>query len=252
MPPCRVLSESTAIATRFVLSIVLVCSGFPVSAQQNQYPVLSNVDSAEVWFDQIVGPENAAIVNGPEYHIPFKGLRTHPFYQSPESDRSFIRYDNDLYRNIDLLYDSYGDNLVYKSVTSNNVLFIKLDNKLVQSFDLHGHHFKKFSEGMSAGIGAYFDVLFEEKKFAVVVKRRKLERIDGQTSDYIEDDVHYILNNGKWIRITGNGSFSKTLTKDKRKELTAYISSNQINVRKRRDEELRKVGAFCYSLKERK
>jgi hypothetical protein len=99
-------------------------------------------------------------------------------------------------------------------------------------------------------MGPYFDVLFEENQFAVVVKRRKFERFDGRTRYYEEDNVQYILNNGKWTRITGKGSFSKQLKKELRKELSTFINSNNINVRK--DEDLRKLGAFCYSLKERK
>lgn len=251
MRPCGVHSDRT-ITARFVLSFVLVCFGLPLAAQQGHYPILTNIDSAEIWFDKIVNPQNAAIVNGPAYSIPFRGYNSHPFYQSPESDRSFVQYDNDLYRNVDLLYDSYSDVLVYKCITDNNVFFIKLDNTLVQRFDLHNRHFKKYNEGISAGLGPYFEVLFEEKQFAVVVKRRKLERLNDRTRSYEEDDVHYILNSGKWTRITGSGSFSKQLTKDRRKELATFIKSNRINVRKRRDEDLSKLGAFCYSLKVRK
>lgn len=252
MSPGRVRSDNTFVATRFLLSAILICYVLTASAQQNQYPILTTVDSAEVWFDQYVNLENTALVNGPVYNIPFKGYNSHPFYQSPESEHTFVRYNNDLYRNIDLLYDSYSDVLVYKCITDNNVFFIKLDQKFVQRFDLHNHHFKKFDEGIRAGLGPYFDVLFEENEFAVVAKRIKVERFDGSTRYYIEEDAHYILNNGKWFRITGTGSFSKQVKKDQRKELATFIRSNHVNVRKRKDEDLRKLGAFCYSLKERK
>lgn len=252
MSRCRVSFSNVTHVTRLTLLITLTFSSIFSSAQQGNYPVLANADSAEVWFDKIVNPVSAAIVNGPEYRVTFQGFKSHPFYQSSESDRTYLRYDNDVYRNIDLLYDSYADILVYKFITANKVLFIKLNNKFVQDFTLHNHYFKKFDEGIRAGIGAYFEVLFEKDQFAVVVKRRKLERLTGERSDYIEDDVHYILSSGKWTRITGSGSFSKTLPKDKRKELTAFIKSNRINVKKRKDDDLKKLGAFCYSLKERK
>jgi hypothetical protein len=249
MSLCRVSTGSKSIAVRFILSVVLTSWGLTASAQQAQYAAFTNVDSAEVWFDQIVSPVNASIVNGPEYRVTFQGFNSHPFFLSSESDRTYIRYNEDLFRNIDLLYDSYGDILVHKFVTANKVLFIKLDNKLVQDFSLHNHYFKKYDEGIRAGIGAYFDVLFEGTDFAVLVKRRKVERLEGNRSDYIEDDVYYILDSGKWIRITGNGSFSKTLDKSKRKDLAAFAKSNHINARKRKDDDLKKLGAFCYSLK---
>src|SRR5689334_734443 len=104
MLPCRVYSGSTSL-----FSIMLVWLSLAASAQQGQHPAFENIDSVEVWFDRIVGPEGAAITSGPEYRISFKGLRTHPFFLSPESDRSFVLYDNDLYRRVDLLYDSYSD-----------------------------------------------------------------------------------------------------------------------------------------------
>jgi hypothetical protein len=250
MFPCRVSSDC-AVNIQLVLSVFLLSSTIGTTAQ-SQYPALTNIDSAEVWFDQITYPENAAIVNGPAYHVPFRGLKTHPFYKSAESDRSFIWYDKDLYQHVELLYDSYGDILVLKSVTANGALFITLDEKFVLRFDLHGHHFKKFDEGIQAGIGKYFDVLFEADMFAVVVQRRKLERLNGSTRDYLEDDVYYILDNGKWIRVSGSGSFSKTVNKDQRKELSAFIKSNHLHVKKRKDDDMRKLGAFCYSLKVRK
>jgi hypothetical protein len=252
MSRCRVHSARNKASAKFILAVVLTATCVSSSAQQARYPMLTNADSADVWFDQIVHPVSAAIVNGPEYRISFQGYKSHPFFLSPESDRTVVRYDNDIYRNVELLYDTYGDVLVHKFVTANTVQFIKLDNNRVQDFSLHQHHFKKFEEGVRAGIGSYFDVLFEKNDFAVVVKRRKLERLEGDRSDYVEDDVHFILDKGVWIRITGNGSFNRTLSKDQRKELAAFISSNQINVRKRKDEDLKKVGAFCYSLKEKK
>lgn len=252
MSSCRVPLKSATNLIRFALSVVLIGSVLSSSAQQQQFPALTNADSAEVWFDQIVDPASAAIVNGPEYRVAFQGSASHPFFVSQESDRTYVQYDHDLYRNVDLLYDSYGDILVYKFVAADKVLFIKLDHKLVEHFSLHEHVFKKYEEGIRAGTGVYFDVLFEKNEFAVVVKRRKLERLEGRQSNYVEDDVHYILDNGRWARITGNGSFAKTIPKDQRKELTAFVKSNQINVRKRKDEDLRKLGAFCYSLKEKK
>lgn len=249
MSSCRVVSDHTFLIKRF-LSIAFVCTTLAVSAQQGEYPLLTRTDSAEVWYDQLVSPNHAAIINGPEYQLPFKALKTHPFYQSAESDRSFVEYDNDLYQHVDLLYDSYADILVLKCTSSNGVFLVKLDYNLVQYFNLHGHHFKKYNEGVKAGLGSYFDVLFEKDQFAVLVKRRKLERIEGSTSDYTVDDVYYLLNEGKWIRITGNSSFGQPFNKSQRKELAAFMKSNHINVRKRVDEDLKKLGAFCYSLKE--
>lgn len=255
---CYYPFHQTYVSAAFALVrlwITFVLVGFIIatsSAQQRNYPILANVDSAGVWFDQIVDSRQAAIVNGPAYFISFKGLHTHPFYQTEEADRSFVKFDNDVYENVDLLYDTYGDILVLKFVTQNGALFVKLDENRVQSFDLHQHHFKRFEEGIKANVGTYFDVLFEQENFAVVARRIKIKRIEAGTADYVEDDVFYIFNNSKWIRIKGAGSFTKTLGKDRRKELTTFIRSNHINVRKRNDEDLKRVGAFCYSLKERK
>jgi hypothetical protein len=252
MASSGVRSDHIPVTIRFLLSVLLACYTISTSAQQSLHPIFTHVDSAEVWFNKIVGPENVAIINGPVYHISFKGFKTHPFYQSAESDRTLLRYDNDLYTNIDLQYDTYKDILVLKRVTPTGVFLIELNSHLVQHFDLHGHHFKKYDEGIRAGIGPYFDVLFEENEFAVVAKRHKSERVNETTTDYLEDDVYYILSRGDWIKITSKSSFTKLLNKDQGKEMTAFIKSNRINVRKRKDEDLRKLGAFCYSLKERK
>jgi hypothetical protein len=246
---CWVRSESALVSTRNLLFVSIFCFTITASAQQ-RHLVLTNVDSATIWFDRIVTSQSAAIVNGPEYHISFKGLKTHPFYKSAEAQKSSATYENDIYENLDLLYDTYADILVLKTSASTGTFFVKLDKELVQTFELHHHHFKKFRGGPSSKEGAYYDVLFEEKHFAVLVRRIKLEQIEGRERDYVEEDVHYILNNGKWIRLTGKSSFSKTIQKDQRKALTAFIKSNGINLRRRRDEDLAKLGAFCYSLKE--
>jgi hypothetical protein len=251
MPFNLVSLKYTPVAARFLLSFVLVYFNFLASAQQGSQVAFINIDSAESWFDRIVNPKSAAILNGPAYYIAFKGLNTHPFYQSAESDRSFVRYDNDLYKNLDLLYDTYGDILVLKYVTPNGAFFIELDKNLVQGFDLHHHHFKKFSD-VGSQSSAYVDVLFEAKQFAVVVRRIKIQRIEGRIRNYLEDDVFYIMDHGKSTRVTGAGSFAKTLAKEQRKELAGYIKNNHIKLRKRKDEDLKQVAAFCYSLKEKK
>src|SRR6478736_3630250 len=141
MPSFRVRSKTIFVPARYLLAIVLTWFITETSAQQNNYPALATADSAEVWFDQIVNPNSAAIINGSEYHLPFKGYRTHAFYMSAESQRSCVWYDDDLYKNLDLLYDTYGDILMLKWPTSRGTFFIKLDKNLVQGFDLHQHHF---------------------------------------------------------------------------------------------------------------
>jgi hypothetical protein len=252
MSSYRARLENLFASTRFLLFVSIVCWTVTASARQTQHPIFALEDSVNVWFDKIVSPENAPLVNGEEYHISFKGLTTHPFYRNAESNRASVRYNNDMYENINLLYDTYADILVLKTSTSTGTFFVELDKDLVQSFTIHNHHFKKIYGGPATKGNAYYDVLFEEKQFAVLVRRIKLGRTEGVKRDYFEDDVHFILDNGRWTRITGKRSFSKKLKKDQRKALTGFIKSNGINVRKRKDEDFKKLGAFCYSLKELK
>ena len=222
---------------------------FPGSAQQNLKDQLTSEKDVERWFENTINPQYSFIINGPEYHTSFKGLKSHPFYKTAECEISFVVYNANNYRNVNILYDTYKDILILRCILPTGFVFIELDEKYVEQFDLHNHHFKKFDTGIAAGIGTYFDVLFEAKQFSIVVKRHKIQRIDTGTKDYLEDDVYYILNAGRWQWITGKRSFENIFKEKHHKDkLDQFLTTNRINVRAKNEADLARTGEFCYKL----
>jgi hypothetical protein len=222
-------------------------------SQQRKHNILAANAAKEVWFDGITGVENSGIYNGPEYKVAFKGYKTDPFYQATEPDAT-IMFDGNIYNHVQVLYDIFTDNIIVKYPASSGAVgFIQLDKRRVERFDAYGHHFKKFNKQIvkTTGEVGFFDVLFEGSDISCVAKRIKYKRVEGKSQDYSQDDLYFIINGGKWLKLIGSKSFLKALpgkqNKENRKKLKTFISQNHLS--SRREENFAKIAAYCNTLK---
>src|SRR4051812_49310890 len=91
----------------------LLCS---LAAFGQQLPMAEPLvyDQKEIWFDNIVGPENSGLVNGREYFIAFPGATSHPFFGSREMTGEKLVFHSQLYVNVPLLYDIFNDEIILR------------------------------------------------------------------------------------------------------------------------------------------
>jgi hypothetical protein len=208
-------------------------------------------NNKETWFDKIVSRQNTSLINGQEYFMPFKGFSTTPFFGSMELANEKVWYENQLYEDVPLLYDIYGDVLVLR-IRDKNGLFamVSVDKSKVEGFTLYHHRFRKYKDPRSAGnvpSYQYYDVLFEGRNLTLVAKRTKSRQVSGYVTEYEQEDKYYFIKGAQWIQLTSAKSFS-ALMESKKSEIDNFIKSKQIKVRKKEEKDLIAIAAFCNSL----
>ncbi len=82
---------------------------------------ISNSDSSGyqsqlALFDDAIGIENTAIINGTKYTVPFQVSGTHPFYNSSIGEKGNSIFIGQPYFNLTLLYDIYSDQLIVQQL----------------------------------------------------------------------------------------------------------------------------------------
>ena len=85
---------------------------------------ISHSDSLEyqsqlALFDDAIGIENTAIINGTKYTVPLQTSGTHPFYNSGIGANGNIIFVEQPYFNLTLLYDIYSDELIVQQRRTN-------------------------------------------------------------------------------------------------------------------------------------
>ncbi len=231
----------------FVLSIA--SSGH---AQQfvSQRPL--TYEQKEVWYDQIVPIQNSNLINGPEYFIAFNARKSNPFFGSLEQFNSQLWYNQQLYNNVNLLYDIYTDKLILRQRDKKGLfVMIELDQNKVESFTLYLHHFEKMKNPKSPeghADNGYYDLLYAGKNLMLVAKRDKFQQTEGSNIEYKLDDSFYMIKDNHWALIKGLHDITKLINNEK--EIQAFIKSKKINVRKRNESDLKALADFCDTLAE--
>ncbi|CAN5470145.1 hypothetical protein BH10BAC4_BH10BAC4_25950 [soil metagenome] len=205
----------------------------------------------ELWFDKIVSRENTSLINGPEYFIPFQGATTHPFFGSRELTNEEVRYDAQLYENVFLLYDIYSDVLVLR-IRDHSGLFalVHVDKAKVESFTLYQHRFRKMMDPKSTSgetTYSFYNVLAEGKNIMLVARRTKTRQVLAQQTEYEIDDKYYFVRDGKWSLLSGTKSYYELMEAEE-SQITGFIKSQHIKVRKRDEKDLIAIAVFCNSL----
>ena len=176
------------------------------------------------YFQNEIG-EDAHLYTGKEYFAYEKGIKGHPFFESPQMQNSDIFYDGTLYTNIPLLFDIVRQEIVINRYNQN--VRIKLLNEKVKYFTLAGHRFENITlaegkdENISNGI---YDIVFDNKT-RVLVKRFKRIKNPIKAEDppvFVEEDAFYLQNGDRFYPVENRSSLLSALS-DKREYIKIYI-----------------------------
>jgi hypothetical protein len=208
-------------------------------------------DQKEIWFDNIVGPENTGLLNGREYFIAFPGASSHPFFGSREVTNERLVFHSQLYVNVPLLYDIYADELILRHRDKRNQFaMITLDKDRVESFTLYNHSFKRKELKGAAEphlAKGFFDVLFEGDEISLLAKRRKTSYANVGVRDYEEDSRFFLAKGDQWTELGGKKSFY-ALSPRYKTQIQDFIKSQKLKVGKKNEADLIKVAKYCDTL----
>lgn len=188
---------------------------------------------------------NSHLFNAPEHRGYMRPAIGHPYFLSEEFRTGKLYYDGILYENIPLMYDLTKDNLVSvqfvkdSSLRYRSIFKMDLIRDKTGAFSIPGHDFVKIETdtNTSSMKPGFYELLYNGKP-KVLVRRSKVLVEEIKDRDlirrYDSSNVYYILKEGIYYNIR-NKNAVLDLFKDKRREVSAYISKNRWKFRKQRE-----------------
>lgn len=198
------------------------------------------VNNANAVYTKAIG-QQLPLNNGPEYSFynPIK-IKGSAYFMDAAFTPGAVYYDGAEYKDVQLLYDLYKDQLA--AVLFDQYSKYVLINDRVQNFDLLGHHFININADtlanntvMSTG---YYDELYDGRS-VVLSKRYKLIQENTSNTGTLEAYSYFtdakqdffIRKDNVYYRVSSQRELL-TILKDKKKQLQQYIKSNKIKFNK--------------------
>ena len=200
----------------------------PVWAQQNL--------DAEIWFDKQVGLENTGLFKGHEYHFPFRGSKTHPFFFAEGGSKGDALYFHQWYGDISLMYDLYTNEVVLKHQTKDGITKLMCFDQLhLDSFTLFGHQFAKIN-------GQFYDALFKGSGWALLANRKKYTHAIAGSVEFEEEVNYFIQQPEGLIPFTGKKTLMSLCPQPR--DLQVFIKQNKIKLGQKNEADLVLICSF--------
>jgi hypothetical protein len=172
----------------------------------------------------------------------------HPFYGESRPKPGSVSYHGILYKNIPILYDLVYDQVIIGDYY--NIFKIILTGQLIDRFTIEDHSFIRLTDSVTPGLPkvGFYEELYAGR-ITLLKKETKLVQEDLNNGDraqrFIEGtDSSYFLRIGNvYYPVNHNKSLLAAL-KDKKKEARRFIRSNNLSMRKDRENTLIKVAAW--------
>lgn len=155
----------------FVILCAIITSKSILVAQENDEALLYK------WTDNAVGKESFEIYNGLVHQNIFKTTNDsiHRYFQKNQFEKGTVKYNNQVYYDINIKYDVYEDQLVVKqdneidfkalNVIKNNVTYFTVNNRKFVNIDKLENK-KEFMKG-------YYEENLVNSKFNFYIKHHK-------------------------------------------------------------------------------
>lgn len=184
-------------------------------------------------FDEIIGLENTKLYNGKRYYSIYKSSEeNHNFFTSPNFIKGNINYDGDSFFNVNLKYDTYNDELIFKPNGDKGFINIELIQNKITSFKLRDHHFinsKDLKENNNL-VNGYLEIIYNTPTLKLFVKRKKVvtERIKQNKLVYLfsNEPSFYLTHDAVLSEIKSSKTFKKIFP-NLGKELKTEIKENK-------------------------
>lgn len=205
-------------------------------------------DAAYSWFDQIVGIENTAFVDGVEYEEEHRVINEKTkFFKSSEFLNGTVTYKNQSYFGLQLKYDLYESNVLVRLPNRIGGTTLRLIKDEIQDFTIDGHAFSAIADKGEEGVSfsGFYEKQFKGANLALYTKYKKnaLERRDKKNLyyEFIDgESEHLIQYQTKFYRIEGKNELVE-LFPEYKDEIRAHYKRNKTK-------EKRRAGFFMSSL----
>ena len=183
--------------------------------------------------------DNAPVYNGSAYIYFTYKMEGDPYFLTGNFTDGWVNYSGRKYDSVLLMFDLARNQLVI--LAPDKISSIILENDLIDSFSLHGHHFIKLLQDYKQNLNnsGFYDLLYNGR-IQLLAKRAKI--IDEQIKDnalirifspkdrfYVhKDSLYYLVSNKKDVL---------HLFKDKAHDIKKYMRKHHLKFRRKNFEE---------------
>ncbi|MEQ8469659.1 MAG: hypothetical protein RIC35_00660 [Marinoscillum sp.] len=182
------------------------------------------------WYDTRLGEEKSGILNGEYVQIQRQSRDSHQFFDKDQWLLNSITYRGQTYDSVYMRYDIERDLVLIRHPTNfrYHSQAIKLIQSDIASFELEGHHFRRYDEGILNFSSGFFDELYLGAELKLLAKRIKTTETN-QTLNYVSEDKLILVNGNEHIRLKGKGSVLRAFKPDKQ-AIKAFIKDNNLDI----------------------
>jgi len=212
--------------------------------------LLTPLKSAKLNFTQQLGFQSR-LFNGvkyPEYKTAYVG---NAYYLSSGFQNAYLHYDDADFYNVPILFDIYK-NLVIISYSA-DAAYMSLLNSKLDKFIVSGHTFIKIAEDSQQKTlkTGFYELLYPGKSQLLAMHSKDIqEEKEGISIKYYfsEHTKYYLKKNNEFYSVSGESSILSVF-KDRKKELEAFIKTNNIDFKNNAELALAKVASYYDELK---
>lgn len=234
---------------RIVVLFLSILLGITYNAV-SQY-TLDSLDldqDVSVWFDDHLGRDHTYLVSGCHKRI-FLSRNSYPFYKERGTINGTISYKNQVFKDVDMIYDIYEDFVAITNSTEQKIYSppVFLDQPGVDWFEISGSLFRNFHE--ENGRKGYYQILVDGSTFSLVSKRSKLKETNSssRTVEFVLNDSYHLFIGEKTFSGRRKSSFIKAFPNLK-KSIKLYVKSNRLRIGLRNENDIIQLAKYCDQL----
>lgn len=193
-----------------------------------------NEQSIYSYNDSILKKENLPISNGLFHYNSFNIVNNQNIYYKQEKYTvGSVNYLNQKYFDLNIKYDAFNDELIFKPNGESEKTGIILYKNNVENFELYDTKFINIEklELENTKITGYFEEGFSNSEFKYLIKHGKIKKdvLSKSTLQNIfyENETYYVLKNKKIKKISSKGTIKK-LFPTKKEIINSYFEDNFI------------------------
>jgi len=235
--------------TRYYTLIFLFLYYFQSSAQFAVGSLDLNGD-IDTWYNETIGYENLAFLEGAYYPVEAQNIKHHQFYRSLSWLNGTIAIDGRVFKNVKVLYNTYRDVLIALNIGMEvyGVQSIKLNQHRVDSFLIEEAKFIHIrSDNHPASGTGFYQKYYEGKNMKLFIKRKKERSSNSEEVIYRIKDKKYILYQNLYYEFKGKKTLF-TMFPDKKKQIKKYSRASTPRVNQKNDLGLYELMSYCDQL----
>lgn len=182
------------------------------------------------WFDQQVGIENTALYKGIIYKESYRTINDKvKFYKTAEWYTGSVVYSGQLFTNVQLKYDVFGDQLILKQLDKLGGGSILLFKDKISEFVIDETRFTH--EKGSTDINGFYELLWNDENSRLLSKHLKNDFLRKDRSaayyEFVDLKREYVLKRGgTYYKLKGKKELTN-IYPDLKKEIDTFYQKNR-------------------------